>query len=190
MDYYRKLYASEKDFLLNTMQNEIGRKMIHIFFGIWKSMFFIGLIGMIYGVIDAIKNQEYFMIVSVVFGLPMMFLWFWVFPNFILRNVDSKLDAVKNDRVMLREVELVSVRMNRERTSSSSHNYHDVYYASIWSEDKSHTYEVLTNVEVSRLTPGTIVYLLRFTKKKNTMVNDEYVLPVDFASNSNTQIPL
>jgi len=179
MDEYRNLYASERDYLMNYFKNNPGRKLIRGFFGLWKAVFIVCLIGVGKTIIEAILAKDYFMLFSV-FGVVIAYLWFWKLPGFLLKAVEANYEAVKQNKVFIRETALVSSRMNREKSSKNG-NYRNVYYASVWNENKTHTYDVLTGCFISSLAPGEIVYVLRFIKGKHN-VNEEYVIPVDFTA--------
>lgn len=179
MNEYRNLYSSEQDCLLNYFKNDPGRKIVRGFFGMWRAVFIICLIGVVKSVIEAILAKEYFILFSV-FGVVIAYLWFWKLPGFLLKTVDANYEAVKQNKVFIRETALVSSRMNREKSSKNG-NYRNVYYASVWNENKTHTYDVLTGSFVFSMVPGDMVYVLRFIKGKHN-VNEEYVIPLNFTS--------
>lgn len=191
MGQYRALYESEKEFLINSMKRDPGRKILKLFFNIWRVLGMIATISMLFSSIESIKNKKYFEIVTLGVSLLVIYGMFWVFPKFMLKNIDSKLVAVQNDLATIREAELVSVRMHREYRASSGHHrrYRTLYYATIWSEDRSHTYEVLTSPALESMTRGNTVFVLRFTDNETAMVHNEYVLPANFESNPNLIIP-
>ena len=189
MEYYRKLSSSEREALITMMKEDINRKILHGFFWLWKGAFILGCLGIISTVIDVIKTGEWLQLIFIPFGLPVMYFGFWWFPNFIVKNIDSKLTAVTNDEAMIRETDLISIRLNRERSSRNSNRHIDVYYATVMSEDKSHTYEIITSAVVANLPQGSPVYILRFSKDDKAMVNNEVVVPLNFASYGNMSIP-
>lgn len=191
MEQYRQLSSSEKEYLLNVCKNDVTRKIIHIFFSLWKAVFILSVFGVIYSVVESIMEKDYFGLL-VIFGLPMSFLWFWLFPVCLLRIVDVKHTAIKEDRVYVRDTELVSVRYNRERTASSSSNFKDVYYVSIWNENRTHTYDVQAHPSLYSTAPRSRISVLRFTGKGfKDPESQEYALPYNFTSSSDiTSLPL
>lgn len=179
MSEYRNLYSSERDFLLKVFENDPSRKLIHIFFGIWKCFFFFCVVGGVMSVVEAVRTRDFFVLFGL-FGIVIGYLWFWKLPGFLLKAVDANYEAVKLNKVYLRETSLVSSRMNREKSSKNG-NYRNVYYASVWNENKTHTYDALTGNFITSLVPGETIYVLRFVKGKHN-VNEEYVVPLDFTS--------
>lgn len=182
MEEFRPLSSTEKEFLLDVCKNDPNRKILHIFFNIWKAIFFLSLISVFLNIIESIRVKEYFNLFSIL-CMPFVFLGFWVFPNFILKHIDAKFNALKENQVYIRETELVSTRHNRERTSKSTSHFKDVYYTTIWSEDRTHTYEILSHQKVFNMEPGTIVSVLRFNNTNND-INSEYIIPNNFENDS------
>lgn len=192
MEQYRQLSSSEKEYLLSVCKNDATRKIIHIFFSLWKAVFILSVIGVIYSAAEAVMEKDYFGLL-VILGLPMSYLWFWLFPTFLLKIVDAKYTALKEDRVYVRDTELVSVRYSRERTSSSSSSFKDVYYVSVWNENKTHTYDVQAHESLCNMVElRSRISVLRFTGKGfKDPESQEYALPYNFISNPEiTSLPL
>ena len=118
--------------------------------------------------------------------LPVAFLCFWMFPNFILKKVDFRHTSLKNNNVYIRRAEMLSLRHQRERVSSSSRHYKDVYFVSVYSEDGTHSYEVLAHRCLYNIPEGSMISILRFDgSDANNVVNREYAMPYDFTRNPN-----
>lgn len=203
MEQYRLLLPNERDALMAIYKNNPGRKIIHIFFNIWKCIFLFIAIIAVWDVIDRIiVDKDYANIFSLFVLIPAFFM-FWVFPNFILKRIDANYDALKNNQVYIKNTELISIRHNRERVSSSSHHHKDVYYATIANEynvngNSCDTYEILAHESLSNLPAGTIISVLRFgfdntqSLRLNDAqsINQEYAVPVDFLYNKSLSLPL
>lgn len=183
MNEFRTLSTTESQFLLNTYQNNPGRKLIHIFFGIWKGMFLFTIIGAIYSIVITIQTKDLFNLLSL-FTLPFGYLFFWMFPSFLLKQTDKKYDAVKAGRVAIRETILADVRLHKERRSGDSRQYRTIYYATVWDETGTQTYEVTTDEYVYSLAPGCPVCVIRFfTNPNNPNYMEEIVVSSDFVYN-------
>jgi len=183
MNEFRNLYTNEAQFLLNAHKNSPRRKIMHSFFALWKGIFLLAIWSVITSVFDFFKTHD-FASLSSILALPIAFVTLWIFPSFLLKSIDAKFEAVKAGRIFIRETTLVATRLNRERTSSNNRNYKDVYYASVWSEDKSHTYDILTDRYVHTLPPSSPVYIIRYLTKTNIPDSkEEIVVSADFTSN-------
>lgn len=183
MTEFRNPYTNEAQFLLNAHTNSPSRKILHGFFALWKGMFILAVLGALSSVFDFFKTHD-FTSLSSILALPVAFATLWLFPSYILKSIDAKFEAIKAGRVFIRETTLVATRLNRERTSSNNRNYKDVYYASVWSEDKSHTYDILTDRYVYTLPPESPVYIIRYLTKTNIPDSmEELVVSADFTSN-------
>lgn len=188
MEDYRLLSTTERDFLLDVCKNDVSRKIIHVFFNIWRAMFFFCIAGVIMAIVNAIKTSNWADLCSII-GVPLAYLWFWVFPKFILKHVDSKYTALQNNSVYIREATVVSTRHHRQRTSREHNHYKDVYYVSVWDVAKTHTYEVLTTEEVYNFPMGTPIVILKFSPTvSGHPVNSEVAYPVNFVNRGVTVV--
>lgn len=183
MNEFRNLYTNETQFLLNAHTNSPSRKILHGFFALWKGMFILAVLGVLSSIFSFFKTHDFTSLFSIL-ALPIAFATLWLFPSYILKSIDAKFEAVKAGRIFIRKTTLVATRLNRERTSSNNRNYKDVYYASVWNEDKSHTYDILTDRYVHTLSPGSPVYIIRYLTKTNIPDSmEEIVVSADFTSN-------
>lgn len=198
MNGFRLLSPSEREFLLDAYSKDVSRKFMQLFFGIWKAMFIFSSIGCIVSVVDAIMSKEYFGICSIL-ALPFSFMFFWVFPNIILKTINGKYMALKENRVYIRETTLIAFRTVSEiafrtvseRASVNSNRYIDVNYATVWNEDGTKQYEVVAEKYVYPNYPespeygymvGESVYVLKFDEGNRfvKMMNNEVVVPYYF----------
>ena len=174
----RKLTEEERNYLIEVCRKDMGRKLVRGFMWAWKAVFFLGLYGLTRELIAAIAERDVFRLFSVL-ALPFLYLMFWKLPDLVLRSIDARYEALRKGQVLLRETDLVSIRLHRERIGSGSNRYHTVYYASIWYIYRTHTYEILADPLIASLPPGSNICVLQFPESRS-LVNTEYALPFDF----------
>lgn len=174
----RKLTEEERKFLMEACRKDRGRKAVRGFMWAWKAVFFLGIYGLMRGLIAAVLERDVFQLLSL-FALPFLYLMFWKLPNLVLRSIDARYESLRKGQVLLRETDLVSVHLHRERIGSDSNRYRIVYYASIWDIYRTHTYEVLADPLIASLPPGSNICVLQFPKSRS-FANTEYALPFDF----------
>lgn len=174
----RKLTEEERKFLMEACRKDRGRKLVRGVMCAWKAVFFLGLYGLTRELIASMTERDVFRLLSV-FAVPFLYLMFWKLPDLVLQSIDARYEALQKGQVLLRETDLVSVRLHRERIGSGSNRYRTVYYASIWDIYRTHTYEVLADPLIASLPSESNICVLQFPESRS-LVNTEYVLPFDF----------
>ena len=174
----RKLTEEEQKFLMEACRKDRGRKLVRGFMWAWKAVFCLGIYGLVRELIAAVLERDVFRLLSVL-AIPFLYLMFWKLPNLVLRSIDARYESLRKGQVLLRETDLVSVHLHRERIGSGSNRYRTVYYASIWDIYRTHTYEVLADPFIASLPPGSNICVLQFPES-GSLVNTEYALPFDF----------
>lgn len=183
----RKLTEEERKFLMEACRKDMGRKAVRGFMWAWKTVFFLGLYGLMRELIAAVLERDMFRLLSL-FALPLLYLMFWKLPNLVLQSIDARYEALRKGQVLLRETALVSARLHRERIGSDSYRYRTVCYASIWDIYRTRTYEILADPLITSLPPGSDICVLQFPESRS-LVNTEYALPFDFLQR-NISIPI
>ena len=183
-----ELFYREREFLLQACRRDMSRRILRLFMGVWKMLFFLGIYGVVKDVCRGIEEKNYWTLFSLL-GIPIVYLFFWVFPGFILRKVDSKYESLKNSKVYLKEAKLYSVRVSKERRTSSSREYTKVYFAALYYSHPDETFEVLADRKVSGLQRGDRVFVLCFPEKQNTLDTEYAVLP-DFVEDDTFTLPI
>ena len=174
----RKLTEKERKFLMEACRKDRGRKAVRGFMWAWRAVFFLGLYGLMRELITTVLERDMFRLLSL-FGLPFLYLMFWKLPNLVLQSIDARYEALRKGQVLLRETDLVSAGLHRERIGSDSYRYRTVYYASIWDIYRTYTYEVLADPFIAPLPPGSNICVLQFPESRS-FANTEYALPFDF----------
>lgn len=184
MDTFRHLDATEYEKVLAFYKDSPSRKVLKIFFGIWKAMFFFSVFACIASVIEGLRKGDYFSLFSLL-ALGISFCWFWLLPNFILKSVDEKYNLVKNNKVFIKEATILDKRSHRARRSSSSgrRRYKTEYYVTIQGEGND-TYEVLTDKIVNEMSIGSQIFVLKFESEKPIAVDELAFSPMLFSDSA------
>ena len=188
MGVVRKLSYREREFLLQVCRKDMSRRILRFFMWLWKMVFFLGIYGIVKDVCRGITEKNYWTLFSLL-GIPIVYLFFWAFPGFVLRKVDLKHEALKYGEVYLKEAKLYSVRVSKERRTSSSREYTKVYFAAVYYSCPDETFEVLADRKVSGLQRGDRVFVLRFPGKQNAADTEYAVLP-DFVEDDTFTLPI
>ena len=182
MSEWRKLTQEEKEKYKKNKPKDPSHAVLGCMMYAWKSMFFIGMIAIIYNTYLSIIEKDYFAL-SMLIGIPLLYGFFWKIPELVFGRMRSNMEDVEGDKAFIKDVIVVAVRSEMVRKHASGDSikkFKTVYYATIQHcENGEQKYsEVPTGYYIySNFVEGMEAYVMYFP---NEVYQQMYVVDKEF----------
>ncbi|MBE5927092.1 MAG: hypothetical protein E7270_09045 [Lachnospiraceae bacterium] len=183
MTEWRKLTPEEKEKYKKNKPKEASHAVLGCMMYGWKAIFLVGMVAIIYNLYIAVMEKDFYSL-TIVIGIPLLYLFFWKIPDLIFGRLRSDMKDVESDNAFIKDVIVIGVRNEVVRRhvsgEGSGRKFKTNYYATIIHMENGTQIqsEVLTGYYIyNNFVEGMEAYVMYFP---GDIVNQMFVVDKDF----------